>query len=156
MHPVRIHRRTAGIAMILGAALFSAGCAEELGPVAMPVARVRGAVKEGARPVSGGWVEFIPVSGTVGDLRSARLGPDGTFDADGVAIGTNSIRLVHARIDAIPYQRLFSAFTSPIRRQVPANPPGPIVIDLVEEAVKFQQDRSRALAAARSPSGDDP
>ena len=58
---------------ILGLGLLLTGCGEELGPVPMKVVQVRGVVREGARRLSGGWVEFFPVNGTVGNLRSARL-----------------------------------------------------------------------------------
>ena len=63
------------------------GCSEELGPEHMPVARVKGFVKEGVRPVSEGWIEFIPVDGTVGNLCSARLHADGSFEAEHVRGG---------------------------------------------------------------------
>src|SRR5438132_13339166 len=82
--------------LFVGLGLLSAGCAEELGPVPLRVARVQGVVRERGRPVSGGWIEFVPVDGTVGNLRSARLHQDGSFEADRVAVGTNLIRLVNA------------------------------------------------------------
>src|SRR5207253_905083 len=81
--------------LILSLGLLVTGCSEELGPVPMRVSRVRGVVREGSRPVSGGWIEFFPVDGTIGNLRSARLRADGSFDADGVAVGVNLIRLVN-------------------------------------------------------------
>ena len=88
-----------GIMLLMGIALFLVGCARTLGPVPMPMARVRGVVHDGNGPVSGGWIEFMPVDGTVGNLRSARLGPDGSFDAEGVPVGEVAIRLVNDRID---------------------------------------------------------
>lgn len=140
---------------LAAAAMLAAGCDEELGPVPMPVARVRGVVKEGDRPVGGGWIEFLPVEGTIGNLRSARLRADGTFDADGVAIGTNAIRLVNAAMSP-GYRGLFGAFSSPIRRVVVADPSGPLTIDLVAEAIQYQEKRSRIMAGAPAATGEGP
>ncbi|HKI20908.1 MAG TPA: hypothetical protein VKA15_23655, partial [Isosphaeraceae bacterium] len=61
---------------------------------------VRGVVTEGRRPVGGGWIEFVPVDGTIGKLRSARLNADGSFEAKGVAVGVNLVRIVSARIES--------------------------------------------------------
>ncbi len=96
--------------------LIAAGCSEELGPERMPVTRIKGVVREGSRPVSGGWIEFIPVDGTVGNLCSARLGPDGSFDADKVPVGVNLIRLVNAPLTSAGRNRIWSEPTS--RRSV--------------------------------------
>src|SRR5947209_4945853 len=92
MNPARSIASALRSALLIGAALLPVGCSEELGPVPMPVARVHGVVTEGHRPVAGGWIEFMPVDGTVGNLRSARLEPDGSFAADRVAVGVNAIR----------------------------------------------------------------
>ena len=134
----------------------------------MPVTRVRGVVKEGDRLVTGGWIEFIPADGTVGNLRSARVRADGTFDADGVAVGTNAIRLVNApiaspsdvplfarlgwaslarteggRLGTKPPALLFIPFASPIRRVIEAGDPAPA------------GDRRRR-GGARLPEGSEP
>jgi hypothetical protein len=138
------------------AALLSGGCHEEVGPEAMRVARVRGIVKQGQRPVSGGWIEFTPVDGTVGKLRSARLQPDGRFEAEGVAVGKNAIRVVNARIDSIAVTPLFSAFTSPIRRVIAEDSSAPLTIDLLEEAVRFEQQRRQAMTVAPPATGEAP
>src|SRR5215212_6208285 len=92
---------------LAGLSWLGLGCGEELGPEPMPTARVAGRVRIGDRPVRGGWVEFMPVEGTVGRLRSAPLGPDGRFADDRVAVGTNAIRLVAPRSDVpLPGGRL--------------------------------------------------
>ena len=81
---------------LIWVSLAAGGCTEELGPENLPVARVSGVVREGDRPVGGGWIEFIPVDETVGNLCSAKLGVDGSFNAKSVAVGVNLIRLVNA------------------------------------------------------------
>ena len=84
---------------------------------------------------------------TVGKLRSARVGADGSFEADGVAVGENAIRLVNEQVDKTPALRLFGTFASPIRRVIPATPSGPVKINLVEEAVRFQEANRRRAAS---------
>jgi hypothetical protein len=147
------HRRAHPAGVILSSllALLAAGCSEELGPEQMPVSRVKGVVTEGGRPLSRGWIEFFPVDGTVGKLRSARLASDGSFEADKVPVGRSLIRLVNADIETPRADRLFAAFHSPIRRTVPAQP-GPLMkIDLLDEWVRFVEPRPRLGAGAAAP-----
>jgi hypothetical protein len=122
----------------------------------MTVTRVEGIVTQGDRPVSGGWIEFTPVGGTVGNLRSARLRADGRFVGEGVAVGENAIRLVNARMESPVFVRLFSPFTSPIRRVIAEHPSGPLKIDLVEEAVRYETSRRKAMGAAPPAAGEGP
>lgn len=136
-------RRIAGLALLFGPLC---GCAEELGPVPMPVTTVRGVVTEGILPVSGGWIEFTPVEGTTGRLRSARLGNDGTFVVDRVAVGTNQIRLVNAKVHGRPYRGVFSMSFSTIRREARPDASEPIKIDLLIEQVRFQKRFERLQA----------
>jgi hypothetical protein len=140
---------------IAGLSLGLTGCAEELGPVPMRVARVRGVVREGSRPVSGGWIEFFPVDGTIGNLRSARLRADGSFDADGVAVGKNLIRLVNAKMES-PLAYRFRSFASPIRRQIPQPGGEPITVDLFEETLRVQTTRSRGRGGDKSDAKESP
>src|SRR4051794_35680471 len=51
------------------------------------VTRVRGQVTYFGRAAGSGWVEFIPIDGTVGLLRSGPLDRDGAFHADRVPVG---------------------------------------------------------------------
>jgi hypothetical protein len=120
--------------------LALAGCREELGPESLPTTRVSGIVVEGGKPVGGGWIEFIPVEGTVGNLRSAPIHPDGTFETDGVAVGRNLVGFAHAPI-RLANPRRFSPFASPIRRDVPPGPSTRLTIDLVEETMRAKRDR---------------
>jgi hypothetical protein len=117
--------------------LFLPGCRNALGPEKMPVATVDGRVTERGRPLSVGWIEFVPVDGTVGLLRSARLRPDGTFHATRVPVGLNLIRLVNVDIDPRA-RRVFGAFNSPIRRTIAEHPDKSIEIDIIDEAIKFK------------------
>ena len=55
------------------------------------------------------------MDGTVGNLRSARIQPDGSFEADAVAVGENALRLVNAPIRMPGGDQLFGQFTTPIR-----------------------------------------
>src|SRR4051812_41549918 len=103
-------------------ALGASGCGEELGPERFPTTRVSGSLTEGGRPLSSGWIEFIPVEGTVGNLRSGWIQPDGSFNVDGVAIGENAVRLVFAGIRIRGGDQLFGQFGTPIRKRIPARP----------------------------------
>jgi hypothetical protein len=133
--------------------LASAGCTEELGPERLPVARVKGVVREGSRPVAGGWIEFIPVDDTVGNLRSAKLAADGSFDADDVAIGVNLIRLVNAPLRTPGAKQIVGAYQSPIRREIPAQPSEPLSIDVVDELIRYQRSLRPPAASESSATG---
>jgi hypothetical protein len=114
------------------------GCREELGPDRFPTASVAGVVLQAGEPVPGGWVEFQPIDGAVGNFRSARIGPDGAFQRGGVAIGLNRIRLVDIpglspTVAAILYNR------ANIVRKIPREPAEPIRIDLMEELARLQE-----------------
>lgn len=136
-----LHRRFALLAVALAAGVT--GCGQPLGPPErFPTTTVTGVVVEAGQPVGGGWIELIPVDGTVGDQRSARLARDGTFRADHVAIGEVGIRLVNAPI-RIPQGWRFGQFSSPIRRKTSGRPAGPIRIDLMDEMVLFQANQPR-------------
>lgn len=121
---------------------IGAGCAEELGPIPKPTARVTGRVRVGALPVGGGWVEFLPVDGTVGDLRSAPIRPDGTFEGDRVAVGLNAIRLVNPP-RTLPGGRLFLDFNGPLRRTIPDGSSA-LEIDLRAKLFRYSERAGRA------------
>src|SRR4051812_3025916 len=122
---------------LAGLALLAAGCREELGPVPKPTTSVRGFVRAGGKAVGGGWIEFLPVEGTVGDFRSAPIGPDGSFAADRVAVGVNQIGVVAATADRLLARR-FQTYRSPIRRAIPGGPSTVLNLDLIEEAIRSQ------------------
>jgi hypothetical protein len=121
---------------MLGVAAF--GCGEELGPVPLKTTRVSGIITQGGRPVSGGWVEFLPVLGTVGNIRSAPIRHDGTFVADRVAVGKHVVGVAGAPL-SIPLRQMFHPFSSPIRRSISEGGATTLKIDLLEEAIRHQK-----------------
>jgi hypothetical protein len=135
-------------------ALALQGCSEELGPEQMDVTRVHGVVKRGHSPVSAGWIEFFPVEGTVGKLRSARIRRDGSFEAEHVPVGLNLIRLANAPLGSVGAEQLFGSYRSTIRRTVSAKSTQPLVIDVREEAVLFTNSRARDMALESRGSGE--
>lgn len=129
--------------------LLAAGCGDTFGLERMPTTSVTGRVHIRGRPVRGGWVEFLPVGGTVGRLRSAAIGADGRFAADRVPIGRVAICLVGSPIGPTG-DRALDGFLSEIRqryaieRVIPARPAEPIDIDL---AVEAERAASRAASS---------
>ena len=138
--------------MILVLVLLGPGCKEELGPERFVTARVSGVIKEGDQPVTSGWIEFLPVNGTVGNPRSARIHPDGSFEADKVPVGENALRLVNAPIRLPRGNLIFGTYTTPIRRRIPERAGGTLTIDLLEEAVRYQA----AVQRTHDHAADDP
>ena len=120
---------------------LAAGCREELGPVPFATTRVRGQVVEAGRPVAGGWIEFVPVEGTVGNRRSAPLAADGRFEVSGVAVGRNVIGLVNAPIRMPLGGQLFRMPDTPIRRDIARGPVTTLTIDLLTEALRHEKDK---------------
>ncbi len=125
--------------VLIAGLLVLAGCSQEMPPESIETTSVTGRVRVGSMPVDAGWVEFIPIDGTVGPLRSAPLGPRGLFSARGVAIGRNTIRLVDPPFPlppASPNPRIqFEQFTSPIHRDV--QPSQTLDIDLLSERTRL-------------------
>ena len=134
---MRSRRRRLSILLAAVAVVVAPGCREELGPERFPTASVQGVIVISGRPVESGWVEFQPAGGAVGNIRSARIEPDGTFRADRVAIGLNVVRLVDLP-DMSPGAAAVLSYTPPIRRTIPSEPGGPIRIDVFEELVRYQ------------------
>ncbi len=128
------------------AALIACGCGEELGPRAMPTARVVGRIRYGGQPIESGWVEFHPVGGTVGKIRSARIGPNGRFEADRVAVGTNILLFINPPSEedsnGIRNHGILGEFTAKpiVRRAVEPVGPTELDIDLRDEYATFRRD----------------
>jgi hypothetical protein len=129
--------------------LLTAGCGDTFGPERMPTTSVTGRIHIRGQPVRGGWVEFLPVGGTVGRLRSAAVGADGRFAADRVPIGRVAICLVGSPLGPTGDPAL-DGFLSELRRRyaiervIPDRPAEPIDIDL---AVEAKRAASRATTA---------
>lgn len=125
------------------------GCSEELGPERFETTRVSGRLAAGGQPVGRGWVEFLPIGGTVGKPRSAPLGTDGRFSIDGVAVGWNRIGVVGAPL-APGVSGMFHPFTSPIRRRITSAAPSfELDLDLATEARRL---RPKPVSNRREPS----
>jgi hypothetical protein len=129
--------------MVLMAFLPSLAC-ERLGPPeVMPTATASGIVRVGRQPITGGWIEFMPVEGAIGHLRTSPIGPDGRFRVTGVAVGKNAVRLSEPKTGQLPERtigislRRFAEFTNPIRPTIRAGENPPMDIDLYHEAARF-------------------
>ena len=131
-------------------ALSVVGCRDALGPEKMPVTTVDGSVKEGRRLLSRGWIEFIPVDGTIGRMRSARIQKDGTFHATKVAVGVHLVRLVNADIENQELRWLFGSFGSPIRRTISEKPGNRVDVDVITEYLK-RAESAKKQSASQSP-----
>jgi hypothetical protein len=136
--------------------LLFAGCSEELGPEQFLTTPLAGHILEDGRPVAGGWVEFIPVEGTKGNQRSARIQPDGSFQADRVAVGEVAIRLVNAPIRLPGGMQLFGSFQTPIRRVISEHPDSPLEIDLLKETLLYKVMQARAREGGKQKQGEAP
>ena len=128
----------AGVGLLIAPAL--AGCSEETPPVRFATTRVRGFAHSGKQPVVGGWVEFMPIDGTVGNLRVAPIDRAGRFDIDGVAVGRNVVGLVHTDLGP-PFSAFFSTYLTPVRRHIPAGDVHELDFDLIVEAARVQSDK---------------
>lgn len=149
----RPHQSTLRMLVLVLITLAGHGCREELGPEHFATTSVSGLVVEEKEPVRGGWIEFIPIDGTLGDLRSARIGADGSFRADKVPIGLCAIRIVNAQIHTRGAAELFRQPNSPIRRVIAVDSREPLKLDLIEEMVQFSAQQARALQRSRTGAG---
>jgi hypothetical protein len=121
-----------------------------LGPEKMVTTTVLGSVSLGGKPVSQGWIEFVPVDGTVGRMRSARIQKDGSFHATKVPVGINLIRLVNTDIENFDLRHGFGSFASPIRRTIADQSGARVRIDVIDEYLKA----AAALAKVGAQPGD--
>lgn len=127
-------------AAVLAACLAFAGCSEELGPEVIPHTEADGVVLLSGRPVDRGWIELQPVDGTLGDIASARIRPDGTFRFARAPVGEVSIRLVGVPLGSAGAYWIFRN-NSPIRRETQSPPGASMTIEIVEELLRFQELR---------------
>lgn len=118
--------------------LALAGCSEEWGPEVIPHTTAEGVVLVSGRPADRGWVEILPIDGTLGDLTSARLKPDGSFRFDRAPVGEVAIRLVDVPLGASTPLWVFRN-NSPIRRTTQSPPGPPMTIEMVEELIRYRK-----------------
>jgi hypothetical protein len=129
--------------LILLAALATTGCSEELGPEHWQTTTVKGRVHEDNQPVGGGWIEFVPVDGTVGNFRVGPIKRDGTFEVDRVPVGRHVVGLAYAPI-RMPNGKLFYTYTTPVRRNIPPGPETHLDLNLVEEMARHRASQAQA------------
>ncbi len=125
-------------AAALAGCLALVGCSEEWGPEAIPHTTAEGVVSYSGRPVDRGWVELMPIDGTLGDLTSARIGPDGSFRFDRAPVGELAVRLVDVPLGVSAPYWVFRN-NSPIRRTTQSPPGPPMTIEIVEELIRHQR-----------------
>jgi hypothetical protein len=108
----------------------------------MATTSISGQVRLRGIPVRAGWLEIMPIDGTVGLLRTARLDTDGTFQATRVPVGRVAIRVIGIETRRVgdPIVDRFLAFAEQaylIRRDILADHPAEVDIDLGLEAIRF-------------------
>lgn len=135
-----LHRKRRRLWLSSVLILVSVGCHEELGPIPFKTTRVRGVVQVGNKVVNGGWIEFLPIQGTVGRLRTAPIGRDGTFEVDRVSVGKNAISVMNAPIDP----RMLGLRT-PIHRTITERSPTELKIDLLEARLRYLRSQGEGL-----------
>ncbi len=100
---------------------------------------MRGYIHAADKPVAGGWVEFLPIDGTVGNFRVAPIDRAGRFEIDGVGVGRHVVGLAHTDLEQ-PFASLFDTFRTPVRRVIPAGDLYDLDLDLVAEATRIEAD----------------
>jgi hypothetical protein len=128
-HAARARRWALIVRVFAGCGLIVlvSGCFEAWHGPAREEMVVEGVVRMGEVPIQGGWVEFNPMDGAVGRVRSAPIGPDGRFRATGMARGYHAVRIVYPPAFP-PVNRLFQSFRTPIRLNLDGK--APLEIDL--------------------------
>ncbi|WP_169979163.1 hypothetical protein [Tautonia rosea] len=137
---VRINSRRLIGGWCLATLVLSAGCDQEWGPDGIPSAEVSGRIHCTGDPLTRGWLEFIPVDGTIGRLKSVSIRPDGTFLAEGVAPGVVAIRVVAADLPGPEYSLFGQIYL--IRREIRDAQANQIDIDLEQERRRVTSGQS--------------
>jgi hypothetical protein len=134
--------------LVLGASMAAtAGCSQILGPEVFTTTNVKGMVTLGGQSVGPGWIEFNPVDGTKGNLRTAPILPDGTYSAERVPIGRVTVALVNLHppaqgngVGRVP-SGSFKFADSPIHRDIPTGAVTRLDFDLKDESLAYQRRR---------------
>jgi hypothetical protein len=145
------HSRVNCTRLFLGclAALALGGCQKVFGPEKEkgPTTSITGHLRIAGRPVGRGWVEFMPIDGTIGVLRSAQVQDDGSFSATRVPVGRVAIRVVGLGTPRTvdPGLDRFLALVEQvflIRRTIASDPGQKVDIDLATEALVFARTQA--------------
>ena len=83
---VRFQRFPVRLAIGLGCLFMMGGC-DAVGPEPIVTTTITGRFHMGDRPINQGWIQVVPVEGTLGTLRSAPLDGQGRFRIDKVPVG---------------------------------------------------------------------
>ncbi len=140
--------------LLFVACLLVNGCRDVIGPEQMATTTVSGRVHVSGKPFTQGWIEFMPVDGTVGRLRSAAIGPDGSFSAQKVAVGTVGIHLAGPRPpssgDDLTDRYLMQLRRGyPSRVQIKSDRNPPLDLDLHRMANEELEREKRMIATAK-------
>lgn len=119
------------------------GCEHPAGPDEAPTTHLSGHVRFHGRPISRGWVEIMPIEGTIGHLRSGRIGPDGGFVADHVPVGRVALRFVGMPVIRAGNPAIDGMLTQfrqvyLIHRTIGRAPTAPLELDLEIEAIEAE------------------
>jgi hypothetical protein len=123
----------------------TSGCSQELGPEVFPTTSVKGTITLSGRPISAGWIEFNPVEGTKGNLRSAPIQADGSYSAAGVPVGRVAVNLVNLQATSPTNEPVklppgyFNFSEIPIRRDIPAGELTRLDFELRTEGLDYRQ-----------------
>jgi hypothetical protein len=149
-------RRVAWLCSISAALLplCLSGCSHVFGPEQMTVTRVTGSVKNNGAPIKRGWIEFVPIDGTVGKICSGKIRADGSFEVAHVPVGMNLIRLANVPLGSAVAEQLFGSYHSPIRRVVREHATEPVVIEVLEERIRYRLSKSQGAGPETRKSGD--
>ncbi len=133
--------------VICAGCLACAGCSQEFPAEKFETTRVEGKISVAGKPLTSGFIQFAPVDGTLGHLRSSFILPDGSFVVDGVGVGRNLVGLagvfgppIYTKYGTMTF-RDFHDYQSPIRKEIPSGKVAHVEIDLLTEATVFQHDR---------------
>jgi len=119
------------------------GCGGIFGPEPFKTTRVEGSVRIAKEPLRGGFIEFSPIDGTVGIMRSAPIRPDGTFVVDRVPVGSNAIAIVGGSLPS-GLSGICDPLGSQIHRTITDSQDSKIDIDLLAEQASHEL-RKRTL-----------
>lgn len=117
--------------MVLFLAASLSGCSEERPDPAFPYVAVHGQISRDGKPVSSGWIEYVPVDGGQGTFRSGPITQDGSYRITGLGPGLHGVRVIVPRDKSFfPFDQFFS----PIRRTLGTEASQEFDLNLSEES----------------------